>query len=203
MGPFSNVTLSASYGAGVRSIDPIYITQDTGTPFASIKSWEGGSSYAGGTENVSAVVRSIFFQTHVDKDLLFSETVGRNTACPMGRRAPDLGGLHARVTAGPFDEAASVTLVKSTFDDTHLLVPYVPDVVVRSDTSVHGELGDVFGSPVQGGLGAGPHIGRRALPYGQRSDTIFTLDGSGTVAWRAYEMGLMGTESTRYAVPPR
>ena len=33
----------------------------------------------------------------------------------------------------------------------------------------------------------------RALPFGQRSDTIFTVDASGTLGWKNYELGLIVT----------
>src|SRR5262249_38880291 len=46
-GPLQGFTLSASYGHGVRSIDPGYITQDVKTPFAGVAAYEGGAAYAG------------------------------------------------------------------------------------------------------------------------------------------------------------
>src|SRR5690606_3012275 len=94
-----------------------------------------------------------------------------------------------------FDQAANVTLVRSTFDDTNLLVPYVPDVVVRSDSAVHHELPwRPRGETLTGALAAGiTYVGRRALPFGQRSDEIFTIDGSASVAWRSFEVALVAT----------
>src|SRR5260370_23969268 len=44
-GPFWGLTGSASYGWGVRSIDPIYIGQDLRTPFATSRSLEAGLSF--------------------------------------------------------------------------------------------------------------------------------------------------------------
>jgi hypothetical protein len=100
-----------------------------------------------------------------------------------------------RATGGFFDQSANVTLVRSTFDDTGLLIPYVPDAVVRSDSAIHGELPiAIEGKKLQGALAAGvTYVGRRALPYGQRSDTIFTVDASATVTWRSVELGLVST----------
>ena len=40
VGPWRGVSFSASAGRGVRSIDPVYITQDRETPFASMKFME-------------------------------------------------------------------------------------------------------------------------------------------------------------------
>ena len=48
--------------------------------------------------------------------------------------------------------------------------------------------------PLFGALSAGvTYVGRRALPYGERSDTIFTVDASATVFWKIFELGFMAT----------
>jgi outer membrane receptor protein involved in Fe transport len=55
--------------------------------------------------------------------------------------------------------------------------------------------------PVRGALGAGlTYVGRRALPYGERSDQLFTLDASASLTWTHYELGLSITNllDTRY-----
>ncbi|HEX3867108.1 MAG TPA: TonB family protein, partial [Gemmatimonadaceae bacterium] len=80
VGPFYGLSASASAGQGVRSIDPIYVTQDDKTPFASITAYEAGLSFARRfVENIDLSMSSVFFDTHVDHDLIFSQTVGRNT----------------------------------------------------------------------------------------------------------------------------
>jgi hypothetical protein len=163
------------------------------TPFASIAAYEAGVGYAHTFAEWSLVVRSIGFQTHVDKDLVFSEVVGRNV---LGVGTTRTGWVvAARATGAWFDESANVTLVRSTFDDTHLLVPYVPDVVVRSDTAVYGSLPfRIARDPVRGAISAGvTYVGPRALPYGERSQDIFTVDASATLAWSSYEVGLIVT----------
>jgi TonB family protein len=192
-GPFGNFTLTGSYGHGVRSIDPGYITQDIATPFASIRSYEGGVSYAGQLDNVAVVARSIFFQTHVDRDLIFSETAGRNV---LGAGTTRTGWVGAtRVTGAWFDEAANVTFVKSIYDDTNLLVAYAPDVVLRSDTAIFSDLPLAMGGgKTRGALSAGiTYVGRRPLPLGERSQTIFTVDASATLGWKNFELGLIVT----------
>ncbi len=193
LGPFDDLTFSASYGQGVRSIDPSYITQDIKTPFASVTAYEAGAAYAGEVHKIGLVARSVFFQTHVDKDLIFSETEGRNVVGVGTTRTGWAGAV--RATGAFFDEAANVTFVKSTYDDTHLLVAYVPDVVVRSDSAVFADFPwKVRGEKIRGTLGAGlTYVGRRALPYGESSDRIFTVDASATLAWTRYELGLIAT----------
>ena len=200
LGPFHNLVFSASYGQGVRSIDPVYITQDVATPFASIAAYEGGAAYAGTVGPVTLVARSVFFDTHVNKDYVFDQTVGRNVIGVGTNRAGWVGAI--RATGDWFDESANVTFVKSTYDDTHLLVPYVPDIVVRSDTAVWHNLPlKLRGEPFRGSLGAGiTYVGQRPLPFGALSGTIFTLDGNATLAWTRYDIGLTVTNllDTRY-----
>jgi len=200
LGPFQSFLFSMSYGTGVRSIDPNYITEDVGTPFASISAYEGGVSYAHGWGPVGMTARSVFFVTHVDRDLIFSESEGRNLVGGGTTRTGWVGAV--RVTGGHFDQSANVTLVRSTFDDTHLLVPYVPDLVVRSDSSVWTELPlRLGGQRMTGSLSAGvSYIGRRALPYGQTSHTIFTIDPGAALKWQPFELGLEVTNllDTRY-----
>ena len=193
LGPFSGFTFTGSAGKGVRSIDPSYITQDARTPFADVLAYEAGVIFAREVHNVEIVARSIFFQTKVDRDLIFSETAGRNVLGSGTTRTGWVGAV--RATGSFFDESLNVTFVKSTFDDTHLLVPYVPDVVVRSDTALFAPMPfRIAEKPVRGTLGVGiTDVGRRPLPYGQRSDTIFTVDASASLKWTAYEVAFTAT----------
>ncbi len=193
LGPFEHLTFSASYGQGVRSIDPGYITQDVATPFASINAYEGGAAYTGPLGPVMLVARSVFFDTHVDKDYIFDQTVGRNVIGVGTTRVGWVGAV--RATGDWFDESANVTLVRSYYDDTHLLVPYIPDLVVRSDTAVWTDMPwRLQGDPFRGALSAGvTYVGQRPLPFGAVSSTIFTIDTSATLAWRNYELGLIVT----------
>ena len=196
-GPFSHASLSASYGRGVRSVDPTYVTQDIATPFATVDAYEAGVIYTNTLENKVAVnARSSFFATHVDRDLLFSETAGRNVLGDGTTRTGWVGAL--RATGAFFDQSANVTLVKSTQDDTHLLVAYVPDLVARSDTALYHALPfSVGGHKVLGAIGVGvTYVGRRPLPYGERSDPIFTVDTSATLEWRSVELGITATNLT-------
>jgi iron complex outermembrane receptor protein len=194
VGPFEGASLTASVGAGVRSIDPQFVTQSLDTPFASIFAWEGGATFARrlGAHDVSA--RAVLFGTRVDKDLVFNEQEGRGV---IGGSTSRLGTLvAARGRGGFYDVAGNVTWVQSRFDDTGLLVPYVPDVVVRVDGALFHALPAVkpLGSPVTGRLGVGvTWVGRRALPFGQRSDVIFVADLNAELAWRWVSVGLAVT----------
>jgi iron complex outermembrane recepter protein len=102
---------------------------------------------------------------------------------------------NVRATGRFFDESASLTLVKSEFNDTHLLVAYVPGVVLRSDTALFQELPwPLLGQRARAALGLGlTYVGPRPLPFGERSAAVFTLDTSATLSFSHYELGLTVT----------
>lgn len=193
LGPFDHFTFSAAYGQGARSIDPVYVTQDVRTPYASITSYEGGVGYARDSETSSLVVKSIFFQTHVDRDLIFNQTAGRSTLANGTSRTGWAGTV--RYTGMWLDQAASLTLVRSSFDDTNLLVPYVPDLVFRSDTALHADLPvRIRGDKLRGALGSGiTYVGRRELPFSERSQRILTVDASATLGLGNVELGVIAS----------
>ena len=195
VGPFAGVTFSGALGTGIRSIDPQFISQNLETPFASIFAWEGGASFQHRFENgLDASARAVVFGTRVDKDLIFNAQEGRGT---IGGSTSRLGGLvAARARYDFFDLAGNMTWVESKFDDTGLLVPYVPDFVARLDAGVFHALPYLgpLDSPIKGRAGLGiTYVGRRALPFGQRSDTIFVIDASAELAWKVVSVGFSVT----------
>lgn len=201
IGPFADLTVSGSVGMGVRSIDPQYVTQNLDAPFASIFSWEGGANWAHRFDGHDVTLRGVVFGTRVDKDLIFNEQEGRGV---IGGSTSRLGALLAGRARGNFyDAAANVTWVQSKFDDTNLLVPYVPDFVARVDLGLFHEMPwwRPLDAPLQarGGLGV-TYVGRRALPFGQRSDVIFVMDASAEVSWKWVTVGLAVTNllNTQY-----
>jgi len=193
VGPFRRLSFSASYGRGIRSIDPGYISQDVKTPFASATSYEAGAAFAGEVAHTTLVARTVLFQTVVDQDLIFSQTAGRNVLGVGTTRSGWLGAV--RWTGSFFDESANLTLVKATFNDTHEAVAYVPGAVFRSDTALFTSLPwRPRGLPVRVSLNGGvTYVGRRPLPYGETSDQLFTVDASAMVAWSHYELRLLST----------
>jgi iron complex outermembrane receptor protein len=193
VGPVHHFQFSVNYGEGVRSIDPTYISQDLDTPFASVRAYEGGATYARDLGFASVSARSIFFKTQVDRDLVFSQTAGRNVLANGTTRMGWAGAL--RLTGSFFDESANLTFVRATFDDTHLEIPYIPSLVLRDDLAIFHELPWKFeGKPVRGSLAAGwTYVGSRSLPYSQASDVISVMDASANLAWHAWELSLSVT----------
>lgn len=193
VGPFDGFTFSASYGRGSRSLDPQYVNQDLKTPFAQVDAEELGVAYTKTIGNVDLDARSVFFQTSVDKDLFFNQTQGRNTLANGTTRRGWAG--NARATGNFFDVAASLTLVRATFDDTHQDIPYAPNVVARTDAVVFGDLPvRLLGKKLTGSIGPGiSYVGPRPLPFDEKSDTIFLVDLGAQVRWRAFSLGFVAT----------
>jgi TonB family protein len=212
--PIPHFEFSASVGNGVRSVDPSYVSQGIGTPFVTVQSRDLGVSYNrdigdpaprrfwwGGTGSgaTQISVKSEFFQTHVGQDLVFDPTEGRNTLASGSTRTGWSGA--ARVVGSFFDVAANATLVKAVFDTSGectpycgLLVPYVPDVVIRGDAALFTDLPwQLAHEPIHALLGYGvSYVGRRALPFGQESDIIFVSDASLGFGWTIWNVRLSG-----------
>ncbi len=192
-GPFRGFTFNASVGKGVRSVDPSYIIQDTATPFASLVAYEVGASFAKDLGPASLVAKSVLFQTHVDKDLVFSETEGRNVLGGGSTRTGWVGSV--RVAGDHFDVNANGTLVKSVLDDTGLLVPYVPDVVARADAALFGALPlKIREESFRGALAAGfSFVGHRPLPVRPAQRHHRHARRLGHDRWSHYEVAFSGT----------
>jgi iron complex outermembrane recepter protein len=195
VGPFKHVTVSAAYGEGIRSVDPQFVNEARATPFASIRSYEAGVTYANrlARDTLDFTARAAAFSTRVDKDQIFDEQAGRNL---IGGSTTRAGGLvQTRMRGSFYDVSSHLTVVQSRFDDTGFLVPYVPDVVFRFDGAVFSQLPlTVFGTALSGSVGFGTtFVGRRALPFGQRSDTIFVSDVNAELTWRWAKVGVMAS----------
>jgi len=196
LGPLWGISAAVSYGQGVRSIDPYYITQDAKTPFASAQSIDAGLSFARRLGPIDLSLRSAFFQTRVDRDLIFSQTAGRNL---LSNGTTRIGSASAvRVIGGFFDLAANLTYVRATFDDTGLLIPYVPDWVFRFDGSLFGELPwdklRIRGKAFRGTLAAGfTYVSPRPLPQGERSNPIAVTDLNATLGIWLFDLGIVAT----------
>ena len=191
VGPFEHFELTASAGNGVRTVDPSYVAQGLSAPFVSAQSRDLGVSYTGGLGATTGLTaKSVFFQTHVDQDLIFDPTAGRNTLANGSTRTGWAGSV--RLLGSFFDLAANATLVKAAFDDTGLLVPYVPDLVLRGDAVLFHDLPWKLASlPVRATLAYGTsYVGRRPLPYGDTSDIIYLSDLSLGFAWSIFNVRL-------------
>ncbi len=199
VGPFWGFSASGSAGTGVRSIDPDLVKQDGATPFANVNAYEAGLQFNRRfRDSIDLSVRSVFFDTKVDRELVFSQSQGRNALCGGSTRLGTANSL--RFTGRFWDLAANLTWLRATFDSNETcsdqtlqtqsgnLVPYVPDLVFRADGAVFGDWpywkSKLKNHALRGALGVGvTYVGPRPLPYGQRSDTIATLDANASIGW--------------------
>lgn len=193
VGPFDGFLFSASRGTGARSLDPQYVDQRLVTPFAEAVATEGAVTYRRDFDAASLEVRSVFFSTSVDKDLFFNQTEGRNTLADGTTRTGFAGS--ARATGRFFDVAGSVTLVNARFSDTGLPIPYAPPVVARWDGVLFSALPfRVGGTKPEASLGTGiSYVGRRPLPFDERSDVQLLVDAAAQVSWKALTLGITCT----------
>jgi TonB family protein len=190
-GPFEGFSFTASYGQGIRSIDPASIVADQETAYAAIDAFETGASYAKSFDALALKAESVFFVTHLDHDQLASETEGRDILTSSTLRGGWAGSV--RATGDFFDIGMSLSFVKGRFDDGSPL-PYVPDVVFRHDGALFHDLFDLDDAPVKGRVGVGVGVvGPRELLFGEHSDTIVNLDAGTSLAWRFLELEVQGT----------
>ena len=203
--PVRGLSPSLSYGQGVRSIDPSYITQDVKTPFAQIQSYEAGARVQGRARRRRHRRCGCPSSRRTSTRTSSSARPSAATSSAAARRAPaaSLSGAAHRRRASTRPRTS--TLVRSTFDDTGLLVPYVPDVVVRSDTSCSARCrGMLDGKPLIGDRRARRHL-RRAAPAALRRAPRHDLHdrrlGVGCVG--PLRARRSGDEPARHPVPAR
>lgn len=193
LGPFDHFEIALSAGTGVRSVDPSYVAQGLLTPFVTIQSEDLGVSYNDQIRSVALAAKSVFFSTHSGQDLLFDPSEGRSTLASGSTRTGWSGSVRGQGSF--FDIAANATAVKATFDDTRLLVPYVPDLVLRGDLAFFHDLPwRINHKPILGTIGYGvSYVGPRPLPYSQLSDVIFISDASASLKWSLWNVRLAAT----------
>jgi iron complex outermembrane receptor protein len=198
LGPFQHFEFTGSAGTGVRSVDPSDVAQGVSTPFVSVVSEDLGVAYAHElTDSLSLTARSVFFHTAVAQDLLFDPTLGRSTLSSGSNRTGWSGSM--RLLGNFIDVAANATLVRAVFNDSGacapdcgLLVPYVPDLVLRADAVFFHDLPwHLDSKPIRATAGYGvSYVGHRPLPYGEVSDVTFVSDASVGLAWSIWNVRL-------------
>ncbi|HEY5145842.1 MAG TPA: TonB-dependent receptor, partial [Polyangiaceae bacterium] len=192
-GSFDGFTLVGSYGRGVRSLAIDEVSADPQTPLATISSYEGGVSYAHATPAGQLTLRSVFYDTAIDRDEVVDPVLGRTVETGATERTGWVGA--GRLTGRIFDEAANVAVVRGILEASHEGIPYVPHVLARSDTAFFGDLPwTIDHHAVRASLGPSvTYVGTRSLPLGQSSDPYLLVDASLKLTWRAFELGLTAT----------
>lgn len=199
----SSLEWQTSAGVGTRSSDAARLSESEFAPFAQVVSSETGlvlESHA--DPNLAVNARAVGFHTHVDHDLIFDPTAGRNI---------DQGATSRLGLAGYLDIAAFTWLaVRASFSWTEAYVgtagyfdfvsstrlPYVPRWVGRLDAAAHANV-DLAGEAVllTAGVGVG-WLGERPIPLGEVAPQVLLLDAQVSAEWRGVELAIIGQNLT-------
>jgi hypothetical protein len=192
------VSLLLDYGQGARSSDAQALSQGEFAPFARVQAMDAGLLVKDEpSPKLSYEARAVGFLTHVDKDLLFDETAGRNTFVGASSR---IGGLVSGRFMHPFgvDVAANLTYSEAYLVEgsDRLLgiggprLPYIPRWVARVDAALRRPF-SVLGQPFEAGISmGGSYVAPRPLPLEQMGTEVLKLDAAARLRYRRVELGL-------------
>lgn len=183
----------ASYGEGFRSPQARSLGNGETTPFTRVVSYEGGARYEDGSRLRASLA---VFHTRLSDDLAFDHATSRNDLVPGTQRT----GLAANLSSEPtpwFVSGTSLTYTRATFsasDGRYAagdLLPYVPQVVVRSDVALTPRWGKWLGYEASSHFGAGlTYLGGRPLPFGEMGHDVFLADVAARLRVGPLETGL-------------
>ncbi|HEY3494460.1 MAG TPA: TonB-dependent receptor [Polyangiaceae bacterium] len=179
--PFRGFSAVASYGQGFRSPQARSLGDGETTPFTRVNSFEVGARYDDRGRFLGSLA---LYHTRLSDDLVFDPTTARNELVPATSRT----GVAANLSARPapwFLSNTSFTYSTARFEGdgngyvAGERVPYVPEIVARSDLALTPTLGKALGYELRSHFGAGlTYFGRRPLPYGEFGHDAFLLDAS-------------------------
>lgn len=186
-----NVHLLGSFGQGFRSPQARSLSDGERTVFTDVTSWEVGARYSDGRALSGSLAG---FLTTLSDDLVFDPETARNEKVPGTLRKGIAAELSAR--AGELLMlSSSVTYTDATFrqsDATYQKgdrLPYVPELVLRSDMALKHTLARILSRKLEGQVGGGIEgIAGRPLPYGDTGSNVFLVDTS--VSLRLQEIEL-------------
>jgi hypothetical protein len=182
----------ASVGRGFRSPQARSLADGETTPFTEVTSLEAGLRWAGDGLAASAAA----FHTRLGDDLVFDQATARNERVPATGRT----GFAADLVARPVDafvSSASLTYTRAAFRESGgafvegALVPYVPQLVVRTDVAWTPSITEIFRRSLDARVGAGvTYLGRRPLPYAEMGHDVFLVDATASARLRELELGV-------------
>lgn len=168
-----------SYGEGFRSPQARSLGQGETTPFTRVTSYEAGLRFHDAARFQASIAG---YRTSLSDDLVFDPATARNELVPGTVRQ----GVALNLAARPKDwflSNTSFTYARASFDASGggyvkgALLPFVPQIVVRSDMALTPRLGGVFGRELRSHFGAGTtYLGRRPLPYSEFGHDVFLID---------------------------
>ncbi|MGC4087665.1 MAG: TonB-dependent receptor [Polyangiaceae bacterium] len=190
-----------SYGEGFRSPQARSLGNGETTPFTRVVSYEAGVRYGDAPQGFSAAFA--VFHTRLSDDLVFDQSTARNELTPGTARTGVTASLEAR-PSGWFISSTSFTFTRAAFisdGGTYRegdLLPYVPQLVMRSDLAFTPSLGRVAGKALGSHFGAAfTYFGRRPLPYSELGHDAMLVDAraelslgvlrTGVEAWNVFD----------------
>jgi TonB-dependent receptor-like protein len=183
----------ASYGEGFRSPQARSLSNGQTTPFTRVVSYEGGLRFRDGSRLQSSLA---VYRTRLSDDLVFDQASARNELVPGTTRS----GVSANFLAQPnawFVSSTSFTYTRAAFSETDAehakgdLLPYVPQLVMRSDMALTPRLGRAWSQDIDSHFGvAFTYLGRRPLPYAQMGHDVFLTDANASVRFGPVETGI-------------
>jgi iron complex outermembrane recepter protein len=191
--PISRVHLLASYGEGFRSPQARSLAEGERTFFTEVQSYEIGARYNDGRALSGSIAA---FYTSLSEDLVFDPSTVRNEKVP----GTDRRGVAAELTAKAGDSlllASSATYTRAEFTGSDQryakgdLLPYVPQLVLRSDVVAKHKLAHVLGRDLVGRIGGGVEgLASRPLPFKESGQNVFLVDMSAGLRLKEVELGL-------------
>jgi len=182
----------ASAGQGFRSPQARSLGEGEKTPFTTVDSFEGGLRYRDEVFEASAAG----FYTALSQDLVFDNATARNETVPSTARA----GFSVDLVVHPtpwLTHATSLTFTRAQFTGSdgkyHAgdLLPYVPQLILRTDLSITRTLWMIRSHPLSGRIGLGASLlHERPLPYGEMGHDVFLADLTASARYRIVEVGV-------------
>ena len=191
--PLSRLHLLASYGEGFRSPQARSLSEGEKTFFTEVTSYEVGARYNDGKVVAGSVAA---FYTRLSQDLVFDPATARNEKAPGTERK----GLTAELTAKAGDLlllSSSATYTNASFAGSNDrfavgdLLPYVPQLVVRSDLAAKHAVAHFWKRDLVARAGAGVEgLADRPLPFNDNGTNVFLVDMSAGLRLKEVELGL-------------
>ncbi len=183
----------ASIGEGFRSPQARSLGEGERTPFTEVTAAEVGLRWKAGR---GLQINGAAFGSELSDDLVFREALGRNEAAPATRRV----GAVLDVVALPspwLTSALGASYTRATFTEdgagyrSGAAVPFVPELVIRTDLAVRRRVTPLLSRELVLGLGvATSGVFGRPLPYGERGRDVFLTDAKIEAEVRPFSIAL-------------
>jgi len=185
-----------SYGDGFRSPQARSLANGQLAPFTTVRSFELGARYTLGRAFAASAAA---YTTSLSDDLVFDPATARNEPVPGTRRVGGTFEMTARagdlllLSSSATYTRASFTGSSANYSEGDLL-PYVPQLVVRTDAKVEKKLGSLWSRELVGRIGVGlDGVIRRPLPYGEFGQNVLLTDATVGVRLKEVELSLDAT----------